>query len=374
MRRALKFPLILIVLLLLFLGAGLVLLLTNEGYLKGTLEYSINKIISSSDLSVSDIQVGTLDTETLQIESLVIKTKLDDLSFKLKGLSIPLENVLRFSSANFQQEFTFLTEVDAQKLLPGSEFADLNTRLVWKGSKIKLDIFTKEAVIYGSKIKDISIDAEISPAGELITPRPINFSVKESNLGIIVKNIKGSFKVGPNKASLIDAKVRGDLLGGSAQLEAAEYRPAAAQNTSLLKLKEIDISKIFELYASENISGTGLLEATLPLTLTKGNIRINAGEFSSLGGGKIVVPLPGGSNNSDVDLASRALSNFVYRELKGKVELKTTGDLYLNFTLQGHNPDLNNGQPVNVSANVEENIPLLIKSIRLSQGVGLGKH
>jgi hypothetical protein len=43
------------------------------------------------------------------------------------------------------------------------------------------------------------------------------------------------------------------------------------------------------------------------------------------------------------------------------------GELLLNVQLQGSNPDMNNGQAINLNVNITDNIPSLLKSLQASR-------
>ena len=43
------------------------------------------------------------------------------------------------------------------------------------------------------------------------------------------------------------------------------------------------------------------------------------------------------------------------------------GELLLNVQLQGSNPDMNNGQPINLNVNIIDHIPSLLKSLQASR-------
>ena len=43
------------------------------------------------------------------------------------------------------------------------------------------------------------------------------------------------------------------------------------------------------------------------------------------------------------------------------------GELLLSVQLQGRNPDMNNGQEINLNVNITDNIPSLLKSLQASR-------
>ena len=76
-------------------------------------------------------------------------------------------------------------------------------------------------------------------------------------------------------------------------------------------------------------------------------------------------PIP--SSNPSIQLVNDALSNYQFTTLNTDVFYDGNGDLRLAVQLQGTNPDMNNGQAINLNVNITDNIPTLIRSLRASR-------
>jgi len=61
----------------------------------------------------------------------------------------------------------------------------------------------------------------------------------------------------------------------------------------------------------------------------------------------------------------QALSNFHYNVLKVGAQYAESGVLQLQAQLEGKNPDQKKSPPINFNLTVQENIPALLKSLRL---------
>jgi hypothetical protein len=63
----------------------------------------------------------------------------------------------------------------------------------------------------------------------------------------------------------------------------------------------------------------------------------------------------------------QALSDFHDNVLKIGVQYEEEGTLNLTARAEGQNPDWQHGRPVHFNLNVQENIPALLKSLRIVQ-------
>ena len=134
-----------------------------------------------------------------------------------------------------------------------------------------------------------------------------------------------------------------------------------------MSLADLDLSQVLAL-EGEHVTGNGRLDGTLP-------VRIEHGEFSVLDG-RIAARAPGGDirlqpsiaraiTQPGLDVALTALTNFHYTLLESTVNYSEHGDLALGVRLEGRNPDVERGRPIHFNLNVSENIPVLLRSLRL---------
>ena len=76
-------------------------------------------------------------------------------------------------------------------------------------------------------------------------------------------------------------------------------------------------------------------------------------------------PIP--SSNPSVQLVNDALSNYQYESLNTEVYYDENGDLRMQVQLRGTNPDMNEGQAINLNINITDNIPTLLRSLQASR-------
>ena len=125
----------------------------------------------------------------------------------------------------------------------------------------------------------------------------------------------------------------------------------------------------------EGLQGTGRLDGQLPIEITPEGIEVVHGQLSVRAPGGDIRYLPTekvltlAQTNPSVKMVVEVLSNFQYHVLDVISDYKPGGDLTLQIHLEGKNPDWQAGQPVHLNLNLEENIPLLLRSLQLSDEI-----
>ena len=79
--------------------------------------------------------------------------------------------------------------------------------------------------------------------------------------------------------------------------------------------------------------------------------------------------LAGGTGQPGLDFALRALQDFRYDVLEAGVDYDVEGNLALAVRLEGRNPGIEGGRPIHYNVNVTENLPVLLRSLRLESDV-----
>ena len=114
----------------------------------------------------------------------------------------------------------------------------------------------------------------------------------------------------------------------------------------------------------------GRISGYLPLQLRGDIILIEAGLVAALQPGGAIQytsanPIP--SSNPSIQLVNDALSNYQFTTMNTDVFYDGIGDLRLVVQLRGTNPDMNNGQGINLNVNITDNIPTLMRSLQASR-------
>lgn len=171
------------------------------------------------------------------------------------------------------------------------------------------------------------------------------------------------------------------LLGGQVYVPALSFDPRAPELLFLVSLRQFNLGAILELYADQGLYGEGLIDGQLP-------VRYNA-EGLSIQGGNIGTVAPGviryqpnenldamAQGNMGLRLALDALSDLQYQLLDLDVYYQPNGDLTLRSRLQGHNPEWQQGRPIDLTLTIEDNIPDLLRALQITGRItdALGQH
>ena len=115
-----------------------------------------------------------------------------------------------------------------------------------------------------------------------------------------------------------------------------------------------------------------MLDGTIPLTVTSQGVSVKDGTFEARPPGGVIqyAASPDTAQavtqaNTNMPIVLQALSNFHYDVLKVGAQYAESGMLQLQARLEGKNPDQKKSPPINFNLTVQENIPALLKSLRL---------
>ena len=192
--------------------------------------------------------------------------------------------------------------------------------------------------------------------------------VESINPGIKISEFKSRFSYSGTTLKL--AEVSGQILGGQFSVSPTDYSFVNTATNSLdLVVKDISITEILALYPNERVQGEGKLSAKIPLTISKNGFSVKGGTFVSDGRGRLKTKLGENLGSGDLSTAAQALQNLEFDKLNGDIDLTEAGDLTLMLQISGRNPEMNNGQPLNVNIKLEENLKALFKTLRISDSL-----
>ncbi|MGX2040214.1 intermembrane phospholipid transport protein YdbH family protein [Methylocaldum sp. MU1018] len=163
-----------------------------------------------------------------------------------------------------------------------------------------------------------------------------------------------------------------DLLGGTAHGGPVRWNAAHPDSPVVLALKRISLSQIVALERQQGVEASGLLDGRLPLEITKTHVALRGGELQARPPGGWIRYRPTekvkamAGANPGLEFVNQALSNLQYETLKVNADSTPAGDLALRVGLRGHNPDWQSDRPIHLNLNLQENVLMLLRSLRVA--------
>ena len=163
-----------------------------------------------------------------------------------------------------------------------------------------------------------------------------------------------------------------NVLNGRVWLAAQQLNLQQPQ-TVLLQVDGLELQELFRVYPAEGLSGTGTIDGQLPIHFNHTDFSINAGQLQARAPGVLQFQSDKinalGKTNPTMRIVADALEDFHFNVLSSGLSYDESGKLLLNVRLEGQNPDVEKGRPINLNVNLEEDIPALLASIQLSNQV-----
>ncbi|MET4000720.1 YdbH domain-containing protein [Marinobacterium sp. MBR-109] len=161
-------------------------------------------------------------------------------------------------------------------------------------------------------------------------------------------------------------------LDGIIAVPAVGFDPLKPDLETRLAVSAFDLSRILELYPQEGLYGSGVLGGELPIRINGNEISIHNGHLRSGAEGGVIryQPTPEvalmGQQNPGVQLALRALTDLRFELLDLKLDYQPNGDADMRARLKGYNPGWQQGRPVDLNLNIEENLLALLRTLQLT--------
>lgn len=188
---------------------------------------------------------------------------------------------------------------------------------------------------------------------------------------VIVSGRYTAPKTGVLDGVLALTSAQAEVLGGEAQIGPGEWRWADLPARVPVTLTNVQLARLMKAYPAEGLDGTGSLHGTLPLTVGQNGVQIKGGSISAREpGGTLQFPAERlravAQSNDTMNLVVQALQDFHYTVLNTTIDYDHKGTLNLGLRLEGNSPDVQDGHPLILNINLEEDIPALLTSLQLS--------
>lgn len=226
--------------------------------------------------------------------------------------------------------------------------------------------------------------ADLRHAQQWFSAEPLRLTVAEVSAGVDAEDLAVVLALKPSQSLAAGhwdlQSLRLGLLGGEIRLAApvSIRLPLAAGGAAnrvgvplQLTIANLQLGQALALYAEQGVSGEGILSGQVPLQLSADGISIANGMLASIAGG-VVRYEPGdagdllGQGSQQVSMTLQILKDFHFDHLAVTTQFATDGQMQLGVQLQGQNPGVLDGHPVNLNINVEENLYKLLQALQLS--------
>ncbi|MFS2125620.1 YdbH domain-containing protein, partial [Pseudomonas sp. Pseusp97] len=264
----------------------------------------------------------------------------------------------------------------------GKASFDLNWRLPPGAATQSLDLNLRgsglEGVYDRSEVHGLDLQAKFVLKGSQMDLQLPQVKVASLNPGVILGplSLQGNYKASLSAplAGRVDwQQVELGMFRGRAWLPAGAVDLSALGQGLTLKLEGLALEAILAAYPAEGLSGSGIIDGNLPLGLHEGKLVIRNGEVAAREPGVLQFRSEKirslGQSNPAMQLVATAIDDFRYDKLSSRVDYDESGKLLLALSLSGKNPELEQGRPINLNVNLEENVPKLLTSLQLSDRV-----
>lgn len=264
----------------------------------------------------------------------------------------------------------------------GKASFDLNWRLPPGSAPQSLDLNLRgqglEGVYDRSEVHGLDLQAKFALKGSQMELQLPQVKVASLNPGVTL----GPLSLQGNYKGSLDAPLAGrvdwqqvelGLFNGRAWLPPGAVDLSSRREGLTLKLEGLALEAILAAYPAEGLSGNGIIDGNLPLGLHDGKLVIHGGEVAARQPGVLQFRSEKirslGQSNPAMQLVATAIDDFRYDKLSSRVDYDESGKLLLALSLSGRNPALEQGRPINLNVNLEENVPKLLTSLQLSDRV-----
>ncbi|MEZ5557976.1 MAG: YdbH domain-containing protein [Pseudomonadales bacterium] len=199
--------------------------------------------------------------------------------------------------------------------------------------------------------------------------RPSPLQAASFDFGVALTDLKAT--ISGSLDTLTVAGLQAQLLGGSLRSEPFAYQPDTGSAQLQLDLEGLDLAQVLALQG-DDISGTGRLDGTVPVQLRDNTPSVSRGRVNARPpGGVIQVSdrFSTATGQPGLDFALLALRDFRYSLLDADVDYAENGDLALAVHLEGRNPAVEKGRAIHYNLGINQNLPLLLESLRLQDRV-----
>lgn len=226
--------------------------------------------------------------------------------------------------------------------------------------------------IHGFHFADLNVSftAAISPKG-IRSKYPISVHAGLLHAGVLLENIFALVEFDTENNHYALHRASAYALGGSVSTHGVTSSELTNISHIPILVHRLNLEKLMQAIEPSDIELTGTLDGTFPMSIQDGLPVIQNGKLHSRYPGGVLRYKEGSTIDQNVEAAgensllviSRILKNYKYDSLAVDIDYSKEGQLNASSRFKGYNPDFQNGRPVYLNLNLEDDIPALIKTL-----------
>lgn len=224
----------------------------------------------------------------------------------------------------------------------------------------------------------VGLDTEIelaldSVAGVNISPSSIAIGLLD--VGLPIERLTADYAVDASKRSVHIEDLSMAALGGEFTADPFDFSMTEDASLATFRARSVQLQLMVDIAEFEDVEVTGAVSGVLPVTIRGDKIRIEDGRLESDSPGGVIryragdVPLDAIAGDSGLNIVTEALGNFEFETLTSDVNYAESGDLKLQMSLSGINPDMDATQPIVLNLGIENNVPQLLRSLQAIRSI-----
>ncbi|EAS41254.1 YdbH domain-containing protein, partial [Photobacterium profundum] len=217
---------------------------------------------------------------------------------------------------------------------------------------------------------DSSTTILFSPQG-IKSKFPISVHAELIHLGVLFNNVSMVFELDTEKEKYHLNRVFAEVFGGNISTHNVSSNSLTTIESIPIVIHNLHLEQALAHIEHEEIELTGILDGQIPLAIHEGLPVVTNGKLHSRYPGGVLRYLEGSRIDKNVEAAgensilvvSKILKNYNYDALAIDIDYSKEGKLKASSRFKGRNPQFQNGRPVNLNLNIEDDIPALLKTM-----------
>ncbi len=198
------------------------------------------------------------------------------------------------------------------------------------------------------------------------------------NVGLPITNIKGAgnlkLDAETSNFDFVSENLSLEVLGGRVLGHDVKFDSATGLGSGVFALDRLLVKDMLALQ-EQKIDGTGVLSGSVPVQFKDGKVSVSEAFVAALAPGGYIRYLAEPSvralakTNPGVAVVLDAMEDFQYHSLQASVDYLPDGKMLAKTSVKGANPNYQGGRQVHLNLSLEENILVLLRSLRLGSDI-----